>query len=102
MRSERPPGERSWLVQVDRRQEGAHHQVRLFLEQLLPGIAHLDFNLFDLDEALALSQDQGALRDFIPVASFHHHEVRVFQFIGEELIDQFGWLVDLSELEKRS
>ena len=96
MKSKPVVGERTWLVQVDRRQKGAHHDVHAFLEELLPGIAQLDYTLYTLEEALQ-SPDDGALRDFIPVASFHHHDVRVFQYIGEELIAQFGWLVDLSE-----
>ena len=98
--SDTSPRVRSWIVQVDRRQEHAHHEVLTFLKTLLPGIAQLDYTLFTLEEALR-TPDEGALRDFIPVASFRHEDARLFQYIGEELIAQFGWIVDLSEVTQR-
>ncbi len=87
--------ERTWCIQIDRRQPThIYHDVLLFLEELLPHIEGLEVEWTPRHIAEE-RPDQGALRDFIPVAFIHHTNTIVLEYIMEEVVGQFGWLVDI-------
>jgi hypothetical protein len=92
MRSEPHP---RWRISVDRRRGAAEiPRVRQHLKSWLPGVQDLECHWFDADDAERLP-DKGAFRDFIPLVDLTHAHLQVLEYIGEEVIDTFGWLIDV-------
>lgn len=79
-------------VKLDRRAE-IHDDLVVELRQLADSVAGLKLELVDQSEFEA-ARDAGKFRDFVPIASFEHSSEEVLSWIVEELIDEYGWLVD--------
>ena len=87
----------TWTVKVDRRKaEPAKLVERLqSLEQSVQGlrVQLVDRHLYEGEK------DRGDFRDFAPVARLSHERREALRIVTEELILEFGWLIDLSATE---
>lgn len=84
----------SIVVRIDRRAEvvGA---LRDELCSLGDTVAGLEVEFVDHDE-IEQARDAGKFRDFVDVAHLRHESQDVLEWVAEELIDEFGWLVDIA------
>lgn len=49
------------------------------------------------DDEVESARDDGKFRDFVDVAHVTHDADEVLHWVAEELVDEFGWLVDISD-----
>lgn len=85
-----------WQVRLDRRSTSTS-SVRQQLSLLADGIQGLHVDLLtdrDIDDA----PDQGAFRDFVPIAHITHTRTEVLEYVAEDLLETFGWQVDFKNL----
>lgn len=87
---------RCWQVRLDRRSTNTA-SVRQQLSLLADGVQGLRVDLLtdqDIDDA----PDQGAFRDFVPIARITHSRTEVLEYVAEDLLETFGWQVDFKDL----
>lgn len=77
-------------IRVDRREDIASELERecRSLEKSVEGLR------FDYVDPLEHA-DGGAFRDFAPAACAQHEDQAVLEWVAEELVDIFGWKVDV-------
>ena len=83
----------SIVVRLDRRAE-VLSDVRGELQSLRESVGGLAVSLAD-DGDIAAARDSGKYRDFVDVATLTHEDDAVLEWVAEELVDEFGWLVDI-------
>lgn len=81
-----------WTVRIDRRQADRNAIIAL-LDQLAKSVQQLQVEITDDDEFWNTA-DIGAFRDFVPVAVISHPAEAGLEYVAEELLEEFGWLVD--------
>jgi hypothetical protein len=88
-------GHHAWALRADRRQlPWARLRAELLgLAQTLEG---LRVELIPEDRYME-QPDGGAFRDFGPVATLHSDELGVLEAAAEELLLEFGFLIDLQD-----
>lgn len=86
-----------WRVRTDRRvADLAALRARLTrLDEAVDGLVVV----FDDDEFIDAAPDQGAFRDFTPVATLRAPHPATLEYVAELLLEEFGWIVDFVELE---
>lgn len=82
-------------VRIDRRAEIAD-EVRSELEDLGATVQGLTVALVDR-EAFEAARDAGKFRDFVELATLAHDSDDVLEWVAEELVDRFGWLIDVTK-----
>ena len=84
-----------WSVRADRRAVSIE-RVHGELLDLARSVEGLELELADLD-ALRLRADTGGFRDFVIVARLRSEDQRILDWVGQELIAEFGFTVDWRE-----
>lgn len=85
----------TWTVSADRR--SADYRVLTDELRLLgESIAGLTVHIVD-EQAFDGRDDAGNFRDFAPVARLHHGDLEALRLVAEDLITEFGWLIDLEK-----
>lgn len=84
----------SIIVRMDRRAEVVD-QLRAELRSLGESVGGLAVELVP-DAEIEAARDGGKFRDFVDVARVTHAEPEVLEWVAEELVDEFGWLVDIA------
>lgn len=82
-------------VRIDRRAEvlaDLEGELRS-LSETVAGLAVEFYDRVDIEAA----RDAGKFRDFVDVARLVHESGDVLEWVAEELIDEFGWLVDITK-----
>lgn len=81
-------------VRIDRRAE-VLEDLLAELGSLRETVAGLEVELVPMAEIEA-ARDAGKFRDFVDVARVRHDSADVLKWVAEELVDEFGWLVDIA------
>ena len=84
----------TWTVKADRRRADVE-AIRTRLRALDESVRGLSVRMVD-DEQLREWADAGDFRDFAPVAHLDHDNAEGLEVVGEDLITEFGWQIDLS------
>ena len=92
-----PPEALRFLVSIDRREPEARSRLRRELNAWLPGVHGVTIRWVTQKEA-ARTPDQGAFRDFVPFFEMRGPDQAALDYICEELVSQYGWLIDLRQL----
>lgn len=85
----------TWTLKADRRKadyELIVAELRV-LEQTVEG---LDITVLD-PTLFTDGPDAGGFRDFAPIAELLHPNIDALEIVGEELLAEFGWLVDFGK-----
>jgi hypothetical protein len=82
----------SWTLSVDRR-KADREQMIAELRALEDGVKDLEVEIFDEDD-YRKAADGGAFRDFVPLARLSHPHREGLEYVAEDLLERFGWLVD--------
>lgn len=85
------------LVRIDRRAEVVDDLIEE-LRLLQRSVKGLDVSLEDR-ESFESARDAGKFRDFVDVARLSHASPEALEVVAEELVEQFGWLVDVTRGE---
>ncbi len=80
------------IVKLDRRAE-VFADLVAELREMAASVRGLEVDLVTGEE-FERARDEGRFRDFVEVASVTHEEADVLSWVREELVDEFGWLVD--------
>lgn len=88
-------GAMEMIVRIDRRAEVVDELVGE-LEELRDSVRGLEVELEDPD-AFESARDAGKFRDFVNVARLIHESPDALEIVAEELVERFGWLVDVTE-----
>lgn len=88
----------TWTLSVDRR-KADREQMIAELESLEATIKDLRVDIFDADEYWNAA-DSGAFRDFIPFAQLSHPHRDGLEYVAEDLLERYGWLVDFRPPEE--
>lgn len=83
----------TWTIKADRRRADYDRLVER-LQSLQNSVRGLTLTLVDVAE-FDSSPDAGNFRDFAPVAHLTHTELQALEIVAEELVIEFGWLIDL-------
>ena len=81
-------------IRIDRRAEVVD-ELRAEIAELASSIVGLTVQVVDLN-AFESARDAGKFRDFVDVAVVNHESEEVLEWVAEELVERFGWLVDVS------
>ncbi len=81
----------TWIVKVDRR-SGDPTPVTERLEELAESVKGL--RVESIDDS---PPDAGNFRDFAAVARIRHEQIQGLEVIAEQLISEFGWVIDLEK-----
>ena len=81
-------------IRIDRRAEVVD-ELRAEIVELASSIVGLTVQVVD-SNAFESARDAGKFRDFVDVASVSHDSDEVLEWVAEELVERFGWLVDVS------
>lgn len=87
----------TWTLSVDRR-KADREQMIAELESLEASVKDLQVDIYDADEYWNAA-DSGAFRDFVPFATMSHPHREGLEYVAEDLLDRFGWLVDFRKPE---
>lgn len=85
----------TWTLKADRR--------TLDKEALQKELAMLEESVQDLQVELLATHlfdegpDAGGFRDFAPFAHISHPHLAALEIVAEELLTQFGWLIDFQK-----
>lgn len=79
------------IIRIDRRSQDIQ-ALWEELDSLTTSVSGLEVHRIDLRAA-----DAGKYRDFIEVAALEHPDRAVLEWAAEELIDVFGWSVDVKQ-----
>lgn len=82
----------SWTLRADRRRADLS-QISDSLRDLESLVQGLSIDLLD-EELCEAAPDKGAFRDFVDLALLHHPHTEALELVGEELLAEFGWLID--------
>ena len=85
----------SWTVSTDRRKGDRPHLLRE-LQELAGTIDGLHLEILPAED-YHQSPDGGGFRDFAPLAIISHPSLQALEIVAEELLAEFGWLVDFSK-----
>lgn len=85
----------TWTLKADRRRADPQRIARR-LESLHDTVQRLDVQLLD-EQTFLGTEDAGNLRDFAPLARLTHPERRGLQIVAEQLLQEFGWTIDLEK-----
>ncbi len=85
----------TWRLRADRRRID-YDRVADRLKSLADTVDGLDLDLVDPGQFNA-SDDAHNFRDFAPVGDLTHDELEVLEIVTEELLLDFGWLIDVSK-----
>lgn len=88
----------TWIIKADRRQCDYQHIVER-LQSLEQSVEGLTVSLMERT-VFEASRDEGDFRDFAPLARLSHQSLEALEVIGEELLLEFGWHIDLSRSDK--
>lgn len=77
---------------MDRR-EADREAIISALRELEAGVQGLKVELLD-EQDYWDAADSGAFRDFIALATLSHTHREALEYVAEDLLEQFGWLVD--------
>ncbi len=81
-----------WTVRIDRRQADRNAVIDL-LNLLAKSVQQLQVEI-TADDEFWNTADIGAFRDFVAVAVISHPAEAGLEYVAEELLEEFGWLVD--------
>ncbi len=84
----------TWTVKADRRKADRSQIIERLrsMEDTIEGLT-----LYEVDpQLLEMTDDERNFRDFAPVMHLSHDEVGALEVIAEELLLEFGWLIDLA------
>ena len=81
------------VIRIDRRAEVLEELLEE-LRELQNTVVGLEVEFIDRD-TYETARDEGKFRDFVEVAVARHEKAGVLEWLAEELVDEFGWLVDL-------
>ncbi len=78
-------------ISIDRREDIASAVKRecISLEESVQGLR------FTHEDDWADADDQGRFRDFVAIARAAHDDPQILEWVAEELVDRFGWKVDV-------
>ncbi len=82
----------TWTLSVDRRKADREQMIGE-LRSLEQSVKDLRVDIFDADEYWNAA-DRGAFRDFVPFATLSHPHREGLEYVAEDLLERFGWLVD--------
>lgn len=85
----------SWAIRTDRR-DGDRDGILQELEALASSIDGLHLDVHP-EDAFFDGPDGGGFRDFAPIATLSHPDLRALELVAEELVLQFGWRIDFSK-----
>ena len=85
----------AWTVSTDRR-KGDPARLLHELQELAASIEGLHLEVLPEDD-YHQSPDGGGFRDFAPLAVISHQSLAALEIVAEELLAEFGWLVDFSK-----
>jgi hypothetical protein len=85
------------IVRIDRRAEVVE-EVLDELKGLSESVRGLDVLLVER-EAFDSARDEGKFRDFVEIARLTHESAEALEIVAEELVERFGWLVDVTQGE---
>lgn len=81
-------------VLVDRR-TNALDEVRAEIHSLVESVRDLTVD-WESDEAIEGARDDARFRDFARIATLAHPDERGLEWAAEEMIETFGWKVDIT------
>lgn len=82
----------TWTLSVDRRKADRQQMIDE-LRSLEASVKDLAVEIIDADEYWNAA-DRGAFRDFVPFATLSHPHRAGLEYVAEDLLERFGWLVD--------
>ena len=82
----------SWTLRADRRRAD-FPQIVAYLRDLEAVVQDLSIDLLP-EEVQEGAPDGGAFRDFVDLAHLHHPHTEALELVGEDLLAEFGWLID--------
>lgn len=82
----------TWTLSVDRRKADRAQMIEE-LRALEETVKDLQIDIFKADEYWNAA-DGGAFRDFVPFATMSHPHREGLEYVAEDLLERFGWLVD--------
>ncbi len=85
------------IVRIDRRAEVVEDLIEE-LELLRRSVKGLDVRMEDR-ASFEAARDEGKFRDFVDVARLSHESPEALEIVAEELVEHFGWLVDVTRGE---
>ncbi len=82
----------SWTVRVDRRKDRADEVLGelLAIGEVVEGLTVTEVHPGEVGDA-------GKFRDFVDLATMTHESEAVLETVGEELLLEFGWLIDFQK-----
>ncbi len=89
----------SWTLSVDRRKADREEMIAE-LRTLEEGVRDLEIDIFPEDRYWQAA-DRGAFRDFVPFATVTHPHRDGLEYVAEDLLERFGWLVDFRPPENK-
>ncbi len=87
----------TWIVKADRRQAD-YDQVLNRLRELEQSVQGLTV-IAEPPEHFHGADDDGGFRDFAVMARLTHQRNEALEIVAEELLLEFGWLIDLAACE---
>lgn len=84
-------------IRIDRRWDGAS-EVADELRSIVATIQGLDVEWVDVSE-FENAPDAARFRDFATFARLRHTDAPVLEWVTEELVETFGWRIDVAPLE---
>jgi hypothetical protein len=82
----------TWTLSVDRRKADRATIIEE-LRALEASVQDLVIEIYAEDEYWNAA-DRGAFRDFVPFAALTHPHREGLEYVAEDLLESFGWLVD--------
>ena len=82
----------TWTLSVDRRKADRDRMIAE-LRALEDTVQDLQIEIFPPDNYWSAA-DRGAFRDFVPFARVSHPHRDGLEYVAEDLLERFGWLVD--------
>jgi hypothetical protein len=82
----------TWTLSVDRRKADRAQMIDE-LRALEDTVKDLQIDIYEEDEYWNAA-DGGAFRDFVPFATMSHPHREGLEYVAEDLLERFGWLVD--------
>lgn len=89
----------TWTLSIDRR-KADRDQMIAELRALVDGVQDLEVDIVDEDD-FRQAADGGAFRDFVPFARISHPHRDGLEYVAEDLLERFGWLVDFRPPEAK-
>lgn len=90
----------TWTLKADRR-KADYSQIVARLRSMQDSVEGLTISIIDRHR-FELTSDKGNFRDFSPLVRISHDKLAALEIIAEELLLEFGWLIDFAPTSEAS